>query len=121
VVRIYPKDDATQSDKSSSDLLEDAKKIRSFFNNDYISVYQVDRGIAEKAAEISREYNLTPPDAIHIATAIKRPCLHLQTYDGEQNRRGKLLRFHNKIGYPLLQIIKPQWPLPGMPQSLLLE
>jgi predicted nucleic acid-binding protein len=118
VARCYSKNDPAHKVKSFAELTNDLNKIKAFFDNDYISVYQVDRAIANEAADISLKYPLFPQDAIHIATAILRPCLHLQTYDGEnKGRRGKLLSYDNKIGSPPKKIIIPQWPLPGMQGS----
>src|ERR1044072_6507382 len=80
---------------------QDAKKIREFFENDYITVRQLTTDIAGKAAEISPVQGRTPLDAIHVATAIDAKCLVLHTYDGRnKKKKGKLLPFNGKIGRP---------------------
>jgi len=87
---------------------QQAKRIRDFFENDYIEVRTVDRLTAELAVKISREHGLKPPDAIHVATAILHECDCLQTYDGETGGAGKLLAFDGKIGWPTLAIRLPE-------------
>ncbi|MGA2033073.1 MAG: type II toxin-antitoxin system VapC family toxin [Thermoguttaceae bacterium] len=86
---------------------EQANRIQEFFENDYIEIRAVDRLTAEYAAEISRTHGLKPPDAIHVATAIHHKCDCLQTYDGQQGCRGKLLALNGKIGWPALSIQLP--------------
>jgi predicted nucleic acid-binding protein len=92
---------STELEKKQAQLIQD------FFENDYIEIRALDRLTAEQAAEISRKYGLKPPDAIHVATAIRHGCSCLQTYDGEQGCQGKLLAFDNKIGWPALAIRLP--------------
>ncbi len=46
-----------------------------------ISVVNVDRSIALKAAQLRAKYGLKPPDAIHLATAIERNCEYFVTTD----------------------------------------
>lgn len=88
---------------------DDADKIKAFFENDFISVRQLDRETAELAADISRQYGLKPPDAIHVATAIKHKCQVLNTYDGRnKKKKGKLLKYDGQIGVPPLKIQEPQ-------------
>ena len=82
----------------------DAAKIRDFFENDFVTIRNVDRLIAERAGEFVREHNLKPPDAIHAATALSFKCDCLHTYDK------KLLRLDGKIGWPTLSIKAPSHP-----------
>src|SRR5437867_135567 len=44
--------------------------VADFFENDYISIRNVDRFVAERARPIVRKCSVKPPDAIQIATAI---------------------------------------------------
>jgi predicted nucleic acid-binding protein len=92
---------------STQKLATQAKKIREFFENDYIKVRSVGRTTAEAAAAISRKYGLKPPDAIHVATAIETNCRYFQTYDGENGDAKRLLAFNGKIGSPALAICLP--------------
>jgi predicted nucleic acid-binding protein len=97
--------------KNSTDQIgEQARKIREFFENDYIAVRGVDRKTAELAAEIGRDTGLSGPDCVHIATAIRCKCRSLQTYDGETGGAKKMLAFNGKIGTPPLTIEIPQVP-----------
>lgn len=81
------------------------RKIRDFLRNPYIAVRSVDRFIAERAAEITRTHGIKPPDAIHIATAMRWKCVSFQTFDG-LSKKG-LLRFDGKIGSPPLKMEIP--------------
>lgn len=90
------------------DEAEQKRLIREFFENDYIHVRAVDRRIAESAASISRIHRLKPPDAIHVATAIRWGVYSLQTYDGEGGKPRKLLSYNGLIGNPSLRIEVPK-------------
>ena len=104
---------------------EEAKRILRFFENDFIKVRNVTRSIAEHAAELTRQHSIKPSDAIHVATALASKCISLQTYDGVQGCRGKLIALDHKIGTPPLPIETPrivsedeltgQQRLPGIP------
>ncbi len=99
---------------------EEAKRILRFFENDFIKVRNVTRSIAEHAADVTRLHSIKPSDAIHVATALAAKCISLQTYDGVQGGRGKLIALDGKIGNPSLRIEvprivskdDPQMPLP---------
>ncbi len=94
-------------ENSSEPAAKQADLIRDFFENDYIHVRALDRAIAEEAVKISRTHGIKPPDAIHIATALRWECSCLQTYDGEDGDSKKLLAFDRKIGWPALPIALP--------------
>ena len=83
---------------------DDIAAIWRFFENDYIAIHNVDRHIAEKAADLVRHYNIKPLDAIHVATALSSRCCCLQTYDKQ------LLRLDGKVGWPALSIKPPSHP-----------
>jgi hypothetical protein len=68
---------------------------------------QVDSLIAENAQELSRIHKIKPPDAIHIATAIKRKADIMHSYDNAKPYSP--LRFNGKIGNPPLEISKPKF------------
>ncbi len=95
---------------SPEPINKQADLIREFFENDYIEVRSVDRAIAEEAAKICRSHDIRPPDAVHVATALKFQCTCLQTYDGENPKpKGKyLLPLDGKVGWPALKIELPQ-------------
>lgn len=95
---------------NSIDAATQAKTIREFFENDYFAPRALDRRTAEESAEITRRFGLKPPDAIHVATAIRAKCYSLQTYDGEQGEARRLLRFDGLIGTPALRIELPTLP-----------
>jgi predicted nucleic acid-binding protein len=97
---------------------EESKLIASFFENDFISVRALDRKTAEDAREISRQFGLKPPDAIHVATACRFKCECLQTYDGEDKNPRKLLAFNDRIGTPRLRIELPSVPKKEIPLGL---
>jgi predicted nucleic acid-binding protein len=83
--------------------------IRNFFKRSFFHFRPVDRLIAEEAAAISRAYpDLKPPDAIHIATAIRYSCTRLQTYDGECGGPKKMIAYSGRVGRPPLKIELPQ-------------
>ncbi|MBI3464998.1 MAG: PIN domain-containing protein [Planctomycetes bacterium] len=102
--------EVTKLDRPDLTSKEQAQRIRDFFENDYIKVRGVDRRTSEEAAEISRIYGLKPPDAVHVATAIRWRCASFQTYDGEKGGSTKLLAFNGKIGQPPLTIELPTAP-----------
>lgn len=99
--------EVTKFKHPTKDAIAQAEEIRAFFENDYIRVYNADRRTAEEAAEICRNTGLNPPDAIHLATAIRLKCDSFQTYDGEKGGPTKLLAFNGKIGTPSLKIELP--------------
>lgn len=104
---------------SPATFADQAKKIREFFENDYIKVREVDRRTAEDAQAISRKFGLKPPDAIHVATALRWKCRSLQTYDGEKGEAKKLLAFDGLIGVPALKIELPSYVAKPVQHQLL--
>ena len=52
-------------------------KILTYFENEFVTFVEVDRGIGEEANRLCqryRDYKLSPPDAIHLASAIRANC-----------------------------------------------
>lgn len=65
---------------------EDERKIRDFFENEYVKMRSVDRLIAEVARDLCWKYGLHPRDAIHLATAKDALCDCLETTDAKRLR-----------------------------------
>lgn len=99
-------------DKDKPLSADDERKIKDFFENEYVSVRNVTRFIGMHAAKIAREHGLPPPDAIHVATALKYKCSVLHTYDGcgVRKKRKHLLKHDREIGSPPLPIEEPRGP-----------
>jgi predicted nucleic acid-binding protein len=78
-------------------LDEDAeRRVTEFFENQYLSIRNVDRFVAEAARPIVRKHGVKPPDAIHLATAILSKVAVLHTFDEP------LLKLDGKIdGLPI--------------------
>ena len=57
--------------------------VTDFFENDYISIRNVDRFVAERARPIVRKCCVKPPDAIQIATAILMEVEVMYTFDAK--------------------------------------
>jgi predicted nucleic acid-binding protein len=55
--------------------------VADWFENDYISIRNVDRFVAEKARPIVRKCGVKPADATHIATAILMEVEVMHTFD----------------------------------------
>lgn len=55
--------------------------ILAFFEQDFIDVVDVDRRVAEEAHRLARQYGITAPDAIMIATAIRAKADVILTWD----------------------------------------
>jgi len=60
---------------------EEDEKILGFFEHEYIYLVDLDRGIAEHANRLCREYGLGPADAVHLASALRAGCDILLTWD----------------------------------------
>ena len=85
-------------------------------NRSYVKVVSLSPRIAELAATIGSEHEISSPDAIHVATAWSERVDAMLTMDGsssrESRRSGKLLSYDGKIGKPPLTIEMPTMP-PG--------
>ena len=93
------------------------RTIRDIFytNRSYIRVVSLSPRLAHQASEIGSQYpNLTPPDAVHVATALYEKVDALLTLDGRhehgKRRRKDLLEYDGKIGNPPLNIKPPYIP-----------
>ena len=77
--------------KSGPQLTEEkARLLNRFFKRSYIRVVNVDRRIAEDAQKLVWADGVRPKDSIHVATAVRRKCSVLETYDtGLLSRSGQ--------------------------------
>jgi len=71
--RKYPSLTKEQDDKVQLD----------FFAHEYIKKVDVDNWVAQHANELSWQYNISPNDAIHVASAIKVKAEMLHHWDGD--------------------------------------
>jgi hypothetical protein len=83
-----------------------AKQIEAFFRNRWIVVRDVDRFIAEDARQLYWDKNVTPKDAIHLATALRQDVVidQFDTFD-----KG-LIKLSRTLGDPPLAIGHPNLP-----------
>ncbi len=77
--------------------------IRSFFENPFILLRNLDRPVGEYARRLIWEHSfLKPKDAVHVATALLSAVPVLDTFDAD------LLRLDGRLGDPPLRIGHPQ-------------
>ena len=97
--------------KSTAPLEDQVRRIAEFFENDYIELRDVTEEIAAEAAEIVRDHNVRPMDALHLSTVLFTPCRIFHTYDGtsrnKQRTKAYLLDLNGQLGRPRLKIIEP--------------
>jgi len=63
--------------------------IEAYFNRDCFVWIEVDRPIAQKARQIARDHSgFRPPDAVHVASALRANCDQLLTWDENLNNKG---------------------------------
>jgi len=91
--------------------------VRDLFytNRPYIKIQALTPRLADLASTIGGDHNaLTPPDAIHVATALSEQVDVFYTLDGLHEhgpkRKGDLLDYDGKIGTPPLKIKAPIMP-----------
>lgn len=80
---------------------EAEKRILEFFGRNYVVRAALDLAVAEKARYLVRTYNIKPPDAVHVATALVHAVPIMETFDGE------LVALSGKDGNPRLVIREP--------------
>lgn len=78
--------------------------IKGFFEQPYIILREVDRVVAERARDLIWNHNLSGPDAVHLATALRLGLSVMDTYDA------KLIALDGKLGNPRLRIGHPNMP-----------
>jgi predicted nucleic acid-binding protein len=83
---------------------EKAEKVQRFFQHEWITVYDVDRTLAERARDLVWDHSVRPKDAIHIATALDAKVDQFDTFDGP------LINLSGKVGAPPLVIGPPNLP-----------
>ena len=83
-----------------------ARKIEAFFRHSWIVVREVDRFVAEESRELIWYKNVTPKDALHLATALRQdvPIDQFDTFDGG------LIKLSGTLGEPPLTIGRPNLP-----------
>jgi len=87
---------------------DDRDKVRRFFENDYIALYDVDRTIGELAQDVVWDHGVRPKDAVHVATALSgRERLGIEQLDTFDE---KLIGLSATIGSPALPIGRPDLP-----------
>lgn len=88
---------------------EREERIRTFFENPFIIIRNVDRRVGETARHLIWSHSfLKPKDSIHVATALLSVIPVLDTFDGE------LIGLDGKLGDPPLRIGKPDLPRQGL-------
>lgn len=64
--------------------------LRKFFRHSYIRVFNLTRGIAERAQDVVWSHGIKPKDAIHVATALGLGSTIFETFDrGLLDRDGR--------------------------------
>lgn len=87
---LYPRRTSLPNTRRLSQ--EEANRITGMFRWRWLKKVDVDQRIAFRAAELARDYNLYPADAIHAATAILIPAIDtLQRWDRDFNRVAHLV------------------------------
>ena len=90
--------------------------IRDLFytNRPYLKMVALSPRIAQSAGVIGSNYQITSPDAVHVATALSESVDVMLTRDGardrETRRSGGLLSYDGMIGTPPLKIATPTRP-----------
>jgi predicted nucleic acid-binding protein len=82
----------------------DAEQVQKLFLHEWITVYDLDRALAERAREVVWNHEVRIQDSIHVATAIDADVDQFDTYDLQ------LIGLSGKVGDPPLVIGKPNVP-----------
>jgi predicted nucleic acid-binding protein len=89
--------------RGSKPIGKDKKeKVFEFFENDYITIINLDRWVARLAQEVVWDHNVPPKDAIHVASALKAKLTILETYDGDD-----LIKRSKNDGFPKIDVREP--------------
>lgn len=70
---------------------DEANKIKKMFAWSWIKKVQVVPVIAHKAVDLARDYNLSPGDSLHIASAIQRSCQQIHRWDRDFKKTDHLI------------------------------
>lgn len=71
----------------ASELEEVRSKFAEFLEHEYMYLIEVNREIGEKAQDLGAQYDFTPIDAIHLASAIWWRCDVLLVWDKELTKK----------------------------------
>jgi predicted nucleic acid-binding protein len=71
--------------------VEQAEKIKQMFAWSWIRKIQVVPTIAAHAAEIARQHNMKPADALHVASALARGCQYLHRWDRDYQKTDHMI------------------------------
>lgn len=91
---------------------EQHARVSAFFKHSYLHVRPLDRAIGESAAELGERYNLKPPDAVHLATALSVQADELQHWDDRDFGRLSL-----RTDPPPIRIAHPTLPPVEIPEN----
>jgi predicted nucleic acid-binding protein len=69
----------------------EASEIQRIFNYPFIRKIQIEPTIANRAAEIARDKNIKPGDALHVASALARQCIKIQRWDHDFQKTDDLI------------------------------
>jgi len=96
---------------------EQEKKIKAFFENDYIIIRNADRFVCEAARDLIWQHpHLNHKDAVHLATAIRFRAESLDTFDSDlTSLNGQLPGVQLRIGPPRASEQEELPLLPKMP------
>lgn len=84
--------------------------VTAFFKNEYVSVQNISREVAELARDLVWDHGVKPKDAVHVASALVVEAPIFETFDKP------LIRKSGKLGAPPLIIREPPPPAaPGLP------
>ena len=85
------------------------RDVERFFRQEYITVRNITRRVAELARDCDWDHGFRPKDALHVATALDASLTVLNTFDA------RLIRRSGKVGSPPLLIEVPSVDEPGFP------
>jgi predicted nucleic acid-binding protein len=92
----------------SNPNIDNSDMFYRFMESSFIQVINLDRYIAEYARDLMIQYpklkTCKAPDAIHVASAIKKGITIMDTFDDD------VIKLDGKIGNPILRIGNPDIP-----------
>ncbi len=91
--------------KGAKPISKDKKEIlKAFFQNDYITIVQVDRWVGFAAQELVWDNGIPPKDSLHVASALHAKVDVIETYDNDD-----LIKKSKTVGSPALEIREPKY------------